>query len=225
MDPEMNLGKRMLSSMEPTSSPSRKRARLPPIKPTKPTLRVDCTVAPQRRKPQLFVSPLSFTVESSTTFTSATQSGHTSARFCQDQFSSQVYDCHQTYNHQSQSYAQPSNKSPAPMYWPGFSGYQPAWTPTRREPYGCYSFADMCQTSVPCSIYSAFSNGNGNAGNVASAERKDRPTVPPNQSGDTRSAFVDALESLLLRFQETLLAEKGSIDEMLDLVALLRNQQ
>lgn len=204
--------------MEPTSSPSRKRAKMSPTKPGKPILRVDCTVAPQRPKPQPFVSPLSFSIDSSTTFTMSAHSGRTSARFYQDRFSSQVYDCHQTYNHQPQSQAQPPSRSPAAPYWPGFSGYQPAWTPTRREPYGCYNFTNMCQTSVSCSMYSGFPSGNKNSGDFASAVRTDGPTMIPNQSGDARSAFVDTLESCLLRFQ-------GSIEEMLGLIPLLRSQQ
>jgi c-di-GMP-related signal transduction protein len=45
----------------------------------------------------------------------------------------------------------------------------------------------------------------------------------PNQSGDTRNAFIDALVSCLLKVKETLAAQQGSIDEMLQLTALLGN--
>ncbi|ENI03145.1 hypothetical protein COCC4DRAFT_25322 [Bipolaris maydis ATCC 48331] len=234
MDIKENPRKRML---EPMSSPSRKRARTSPTKPSKPILSLDCTFAPQSCTPQRFVSapqsrtPLSFSLDSSTTFTSSTYFERTSARFYQDPFSSQVYDRHKTYNHQPQSHAQPPSGPPVATYWPGFSGYQPAWTPTYREPYGCYNFEDMCQTSVSRSIYSAISNSNGNSGHFANAARTNGPMMIPEPSGDTRSAFTDALESCLLRvqervlrLQETVLAEKGSIEEMLQLAALLRSQ-
>ncbi|KAF2844099.1 hypothetical protein T440DRAFT_484439 [Plenodomus tracheiphilus IPT5] len=224
MDFGTNSRKRTLSATESTSLASQKRARASPTKPSKPILRVDCAVAPQRPKPQPFLSPLPFSIDSSTTFTSSAQSAHTSARVYQHQSSSQVYDCHQTYNYQPQSYAQPPSRSPAAPYWPGFSGYQPAGTPSR-EAYGGYSFADMCQTSVSCSIYSSFSNGSEHVGNFTSAARTNEPTVLPNQSGDTRNAFIDALVSCLLKVKETLAAQQGSIDEMLQLTALLGNHQ
>ncbi|KAJ6192212.1 hypothetical protein J3E72DRAFT_273568 [Bipolaris maydis] len=207
MDIKENPRKRML---EPMSSPSRKRARTSPTKPSKPILSLDCTFAPQSCTPQRFVSapqsrtPLSFSLDSSTTFTSSTYFERTSARFYQDPFSSQVYDRHKTYNHQPQSHAQPPSGPPVATYWPGFSGYQPAWTPTYREPYGCYNFEDMCQTSVSRSIYSAISNSNGNSGHFANAARTNGPMMIPEPSGDTRSAFTDALESCLLRVQERL---------------------
>jgi len=224
MDFGTNSKKRTLSAMEPSSSPSRKRARSSPTKLSKPILRVDCAVAPPRPEPQPFLSPLPFSIDSSTTFTSSAQSGYTSARFYQHQSSSQVYDCHQTYNYQPQSYTQPPGRTPAAPYWPGFSGYQPAWTPTR-EAYGGYSFADMCQTSVSYSLYSAHSNRSEHVGGFTSTAHTSRPTVLPNQSGDTHSAFVDALVSCLLKVKETLAAQQGSIDEMLQLTALLGNIQ
>ena len=221
MDFTTNSRKRTLSATEPTSSPSRKRARGSPTKLSKPILRVDCRVPP-RPEPQPFLSPLPFSIDSSTTFTSSAQSAHTSARLYQHQSSSQVYDCHQTYNYQPPSYTQPPSRSSAAPYWPGFSGYQPAWTPTR-EAYGGYSFGDMCQTSVSCSIYSGFSHGSEHVGNFTSAARTNEPTMLPNQSGDTRNAFIDALVSCLLKVKETLAAQQGSIDEMLQLTALLGN--
>ncbi|KAH8622862.1 hypothetical protein IG631_22611 [Alternaria alternata] len=231
MDLETRSRKRMLSAIEPTSSPSRKRAKGSPTKLSKPLLRVDCAVAPQRPKPQPFLSPLPFSIDSSTTFTSSAQSFHTSARFYQHPSSSQVYDCHQTYNYQPQSYAQPPSRSPAAPYWPGFSGYQPAWTPTR-EAYGGYSFAEMCQTSVTHSQYSAHSSRSEYVGGFTGTAHTNGPTALPNQSGDTHNAFVDALVSCLLKVketlatqQETLATQQGSIDEMLHLTALLGNHQ
>jgi len=220
MDLETHSRKRTLSAIEPTSSPSRKKAKGSPTKLSKPILRVDCAVAPQRQ-PQPFLSPLSFSIDSSTTFTSSAQSAHTSARFYQNPSSSQVYDCHQIYNYQPQSYAQPPSRSPAAPYWPGFSGYQPAWTPTR-EAYGGYSFAEMCQTSVTYSQYSAHSNRSEYVGGFTGTAHTNGL---PNQSGDTHNAFVDALVSCLLKVKETLATQQGSIDEMLHLTALLGNHQ
>lgn len=221
MDFGTNSRKRILSAAESISSPSRKKARVWPVKLSK----LDCTVAPQRPEPQPIVAQMPFSIDASTTFTSSAHSGHTSARFYQHQSSNQVYDRHQTYNYQPQSYVRPPSRSPAAPYWPGFSGYQPAWTPTRHEPYGCYSFADMCQTSVSCSIYSGFSDGSEHVSNLPSTTRTSGPVESPNPSRDTRGAFVDALVSCLSRVKETLVAQQSSIDEMLQLAALLRNQQ
>lgn len=220
MDLETHSRKRTLSAIEPTSSPSRKRAKGSPTKLSKPLLRVDCAVAPQRPKPQPFLSPLPFSIDSSTTFTSSAQSFHTSARFYQHPSSSQVYDCHQTYNYQPQSYAQPPSRSPAAPYWPGFSGYQPAWTPTR-EAYGGYSFAEMCQTSVTYSQYSAHSSRSEYVGGFTGTAHTNGPTALPNQSGDARDTFINAAVSRLREVEDTLATQQGFIHEMLQMAALL----
>lgn len=214
MDFGTHSKKRTLSATEPTSSPSRKRARASPTNLSKPILRVDCTVPP-RPKPQ-FLSPLPFSIDSSATFTSSAQSTHSSARFYQHQSSSQVYDRHQTYNCQPQSYQQPPCRSPQAPYWNIFPGFQPAWTP---------SFADMCQTSVSCSIYSGFPNTSEHVGDFASTTRTSGPTVLPNQSGDARDTFINAILSRLHEMEDTLVAQQGFIKEILQMAALLGNHQ
>lgn len=214
--------------MEPADSPSRKRARASPTKPNKPELYVNCAVAPQGPKPQLFMSPLAFSIDSSTVITSSARSAYSSARFYQHQSSNQVYDCHQTYNYPPPSYPEPPGRPPAALYWPRFSGYQPAWTPTR-ELDGGYGFADMCQTSAYYSTSSAFTTGSEHIEKSTSAARVREPAVLGNQTGDTQTAyFVSCLlkvkESLAAQ-QGAIAAQQGSIDEMLQLTALLGDHQ
>ncbi|OWY49380.1 hypothetical protein AALT_g11048 [Alternaria alternata] len=224
MDFGVNSRKRTLSDTEPADSPSRKRARASPTKRNKPELYVNCAVAPQGPKPQLFMSPLAFSIDSSTVITNSARSAYSSARFYQHQSSNQVYDFHQTYSYPPPSYPEPPGRSSAAPYWPGFSGYQPAWTPTRELNDGC-GFVDMCQTSAYHSTSSAFSTGSEHIEKPTSATHVHEPAGVLNQTGDAQTAYF---VSCLLKVKESLAAQQGaiavqqgSIDEMLQLTALL----
>ena len=224
MDFTTNTKKRALSVTELPRSPEQKRARILPRNPSKPALRVDCTV-PQRPLPQPIqnLSPPSFSVDSSATFTSSVHSVHSAARFYQHQSSNQMYDCQQPYNYQPKSYQPPLYRSTEAPYWKGFPGYQPAWT-TPRMPHGTgYNFADMCQTSVSSSVYSGFSDNSGQVGDFASAIRTSVPMVLPNKSVDARDTFISALVSRIVEMKDTLVAQQRSIEEILQMAPLLDN--
>jgi hypothetical protein len=216
--------KRARSATEPTSSPGYKRVRVSPTKISKPTLRVNCAVAPQRPQPQpmQFPSPLPFTIDSSATFTSSIQSAHSSARFYHHEASSQMYDSHPNFNYQPQSYQPTPRRAPGALYWEGFSGFQPAWTPTR-VPHGV--FTDMCQTSVSGSVYSGFSNSTEHMGGNTGAAFTNQPTTWPHQMDDTRDTLIRALMSRVYEMRDTLAAYQESLNEILQMAALLGNHQ
>lgn len=223
MDPENHSRKRALSATELPSSPCHKRARVSPTRLRKPTLRVDCAVAPSRPQPQPmpFPSPLPFTIDTSTTFMSSVQSGHSSARFFQHHASSQMHDSHLNFHFQPQSYQPAPYRSPAALYWEGFSGFQPAWT-TTRVPHG---FTDMCQTSDSGSVYSRRSNATENMGTYTSAAFTSQPTAWPHQLGDARDTLINALISRVYEMRNTLAAYQESLNEILQMAALLGSPQ
>ena len=222
MDFENHSRKRTLSATELPSSPCHKRAKVSPTKLRKPTLRVNCAVAPPRPQPQpmQFTSPLPFTIDTSTTFMSSIQSAHSttfmssiqsahsSARFFQHHASSQIHDSHPNFHFQSQSYQPAPCRSAAALYWERFSGFQPAWTPTQ-VPHG---FTDMCQTSNSGSVYSRHSNTTENMGTYSSAAFTSQPTAWPHQLGDTRDTLINALISRVYEMRNTLAAYQESLN-------------
>jgi hypothetical protein len=88
-----------------------------------------------------------------------------------------------------------------------------------------YNFADVCQTGVSRSIYSGFSNNSGHLDNFPSAASTNIPVVLPKKTGDARDTFINALVSCLLKVKETLAAQQVSVEEMLQMVALLDDHQ
>jgi hypothetical protein len=225
MDSGTHIKKRALSATERTSSPGLKRMKKFS---QKPVLRLDCTRSPRLQpQPIQYSSPLPFSIDSSATFTSSVHSVHSAARSYHNPFSNKLYDCQQPYNYEPQSYQPAQCKPPTPLHWKGFSGFQPAWTPTRM-PYGAdCKFVGMCQTGVSRSIYSGFSNNSGHLDDFPSAVSKNIPVVLPKKTGDGRDTFINALVSCLLEVKETLAAQQGSIEKLLQMVklALLDDQQ
>jgi hypothetical protein len=223
MDAGAHIMKRALSATERTSSPELKRVK---IFSNKPVLRLECTRSPRLQpQPIQYLSPLPFSIDSSATFTSSVHSLHSAARSYHDPFSTKLYDCQQPYNYEPQSYQPAQCKPPTPLHWKGFSGFQPAWAPTRM-PYGAdYNFAGMCQTGVSRSIYSGFSNNSGHLDDVPSAVSTNIPAMLPKKTGDARDTFINALVSCLLKVRKTLAAQQSSIKELLQMVALLDDHQ
>jgi hypothetical protein len=223
MESGTHMKKRAFSATERTSLPGRKRMK--EIS-NELALRLDCTIWPPLQPQQIqYLSPLPFSIDSSATFTSSVHSVHSAARFYHDSFSSQLYDCQQPYNYQPQSYQPPQCRPPTPLHWKGFSGFQPAWTPTRMPNGADYRFADVCQTGVSRSSCSGFSNNSGHLDDFPSAASTNIPAALPKKTGDAREIFINALVSCLLKVRETLAAQQGSIEEMLQIVALLDDHQ
>lgn len=224
MDPETYSKKRQIETMEGTNSPNPKRAK---TSPSPPKLWLNCELVPPHSSRLQSCPPNSlplqsstpFSIHSSTTFTSCSQSEYSSA-------SIQVFEYPQTYDLPSQSYApqnppprnpppqsypsqsypQPPCRSPVASYWNMFPGFHPAGQPG--VPYGpSNNFAYNCQTS---SIYSAFSAGSGHPGSFPSATLTERP----KQSGDARNTLINAIVSQLREIESTLATQQGFVKEM-----------
>ncbi|KNG52816.1 hypothetical protein TW65_09361 [Stemphylium lycopersici] len=217
MDLQTYSNKRPMTTTEQTSSPNRKRAKTSPRDPSPPKLWLDCTFESDSLP---FQSSATFSIHSSATFTSCSQSGHSSASI------HQVLEYPQTYNLPQQSYApqnppprypsqsyppqsypppQPPCRSPVASYWNMFPGFHPAWP--HGVPYGASNnFANNCQSS----IYSGLSAGSGHPGNFPSATITERP----KQSGDARDTLIKDIVSKVHQIKSTVATQQDCVKEM-----------
>ncbi|OAL42654.1 hypothetical protein IQ07DRAFT_606533 [Pyrenochaeta sp. DS3sAY3a] len=199
MDFETLREKHLLSQLQHSSLPERKRKRMSC---DKPDLRVDCSVPPRPLpQPMSFLSPLQFPLDPSLASDNPFQ------------YSSGFY--------RQQSHTQ---HAITPHRLTGSAeNVQPMWT-SSNLPYGVTSnFSEMCQTSVASSysVYSSVSNTQNPFKAHPEVVSIGAHNSPPRRVEDARDMFIRALVSRLSSLKETLANEQKGIEELLEVAALL----